>query len=67
VLVVPRIRYSKATEQRLMRSIRDRLGEEIEVEITTVNEITREPNGKFRAVKSSARMVNLSLLQQRGD
>jgi len=53
VLVVPRIRYSKASERRLMRSIRERLGEEIEVEITTVNEITREPNGKFRAVKSS--------------
>jgi phenylacetate-CoA ligase len=53
VLVVPRIRYSKAAEQRLMQSIRDRLGEEIEVKIEIVNEIVREPNGKFRAVKSS--------------
>jgi phenylacetate-CoA ligase len=53
VLVVPRIRYNKAAERRLMRSIRDRLGEDIEIEIATVNEITREPNGKFRAVKSS--------------
>jgi phenylacetate-CoA ligase len=53
VLVIPHLRYGKAAERRLMRSIRDRLGEEIEVEIETVNEITREPNGKFRAVKSS--------------
>jgi len=52
VLVVPRLRYNKAAERRLMRSIRERLGDEIEVEIETVNEITREPNGKFRAVKS---------------
>ncbi len=53
VLIVPRIHYNKASERRLMRNIRDRLGEEIEVEIEIVNEITREPNGKFRAVKSS--------------
>jgi phenylacetate-CoA ligase len=53
VLVVPRLRYGKAAERRLLRSIRDRLGEDIEIEISVVNEITREPNGKFRAVKSS--------------
>jgi phenylacetate-CoA ligase len=53
VLVVPRIRYNKAAEHRLIRSIRDRLGEEIEIEIAVVKEIAREPNGKFRAVKSS--------------
>ena len=53
VLVVPRLRYNKAAERRLMRRIRDRLGEDIEVEIAIVSEITREPNGKFRAVKSS--------------
>ena len=53
VLIVPRIHYGKAAERQLMRNIRDRLGEEIEVEIEIVNEITREPNGKFRAVKSS--------------
>ncbi len=53
VLVVPRLRYNRAAERRLMRSIRERLGDEIEVAIETVAEITREPNGKFRAVKSS--------------
>ena len=53
VLVVPRLGYNKASERRLMQRIRDRLGEAIEVEIAIVNEITREPNGKFRAVKSS--------------
>jgi phenylacetate-CoA ligase len=53
VLIVPRIHYGKAAERQLMRNIRDRLGEEIEVEIEIVNEIIREPNGKFRAVKSS--------------
>jgi phenylacetate-CoA ligase len=60
VLVVPRIRYSKAAEQRLMRQIRERLGEEIEVEIAIVKEIAREPNGKFRAVKSSVGKIRLA-------
>jgi phenylacetate-CoA ligase len=60
VLVVPRIRYNKAAEQRLMRKIRERLGEEIEVEIAIVNEIAREPNGKFRAVKSSVGKLRLA-------
>ena len=49
VLVVPRIRYNKAAEQRLMRSIRDRLGEEIEVEIAIVKEIN---TGAKRQVQS---------------
>ena len=53
VLVVPRLQYDKDAEQRLMRKIRDRLGEEIGVEIALVDEIAREPNGKFRAVKST--------------
>jgi len=53
VLIVPRIHYGKASRRQLMRSIRDRLGDEIEIEIEIVNDITREPNGKFRAVKSS--------------
>jgi hypothetical protein len=32
--------------------LRSRLGEEIAIDIRVVNSIPREPNGKFRAVKS---------------
>jgi phenylacetate-CoA ligase len=53
VLIVPRPRYSRASEFDLIREIRSRLGDEIRIELCLVNEIPREPNGKFRAVKSS--------------
>jgi hypothetical protein len=36
-----------------MREIRSRLGDAIRVEITYVDAIPREQNGKFRAVKSA--------------
>ncbi|MBT37546.1 MAG: hypothetical protein QF890_11760 [Myxococcota bacterium] len=53
VLIVPRSDYSDASGRRIVRQIRSRLGEEIEVHIELVSSIPREPNGKFRAVKSS--------------
>jgi hypothetical protein len=36
-----------------MKEIRSRLGDEIDVRIELVGQIAREPNGKFRAVKSA--------------
>jgi len=52
VLIVPRAVYNEASERKVLREIRSRLGEEIDVKVRIVSEIAREPNGKFRAVKS---------------
>jgi phenylacetate-CoA ligase len=52
VLVIPRTRYDDVSERKLMKEIRSRLGDEIDVAIRRVESIPREPNGKFRAVKS---------------
>jgi phenylacetate-CoA ligase len=52
VLLVPRPGWSKASERRLLKEFRSRLGEVIEIRLETVSAIPREPNGKFRAVKS---------------
>lgn len=52
VRVVPRARWSEAHARSLLKEIRARLGEEIGVELRLVDAIDREPNGKFRAVKS---------------
>ncbi len=52
VRVVPRKSWSEASARSLNREIRSRLGEEIRVELRLVESIPREPNGKFRAVKS---------------
>lgn len=53
VHIVPRISFDRSSEQQLMREIRRRLGDEIQVEVVPMKEIPRERNGKFRAVKSS--------------
>jgi phenylacetate-CoA ligase len=53
VRVVPRPEWDAGSERELMKEIRSRLGEEIRVELRRVDAIAREPNGKFRAVKSS--------------
>jgi len=52
VLIVPRKSYDEGSEQKLLGEFRSRLGEEIEIRFRHVSEIPREPNGKFRAVKS---------------
>jgi len=53
VRVVPRPGYTEASERAIVREIRHRLGSEIEIDIKQVSDISREPNGKFRAVKST--------------
>ena len=52
VLIVPRDDYNDASERSVIREIRSRLGGEIRIHIRLVGAIAREPNGKFRAVKS---------------
>ncbi len=52
VRVVPRASWSEASARSLNKEIRSRLGEELSVELRLVESIAREPNGKFRAVKS---------------
>jgi phenylacetate-CoA ligase len=52
VRVVPRASWGPASRRSLLRDIRARLGDDIQVELNLVRTIPREPNGKFRAVKS---------------
>ena len=52
VLIVPRGGFAASAEADLLREIRMRLGDEIRVDLKRVEQIPREPNGKFRAVKS---------------
>jgi phenylacetate-CoA ligase len=58
VLIVPRESWGPAAEKSLLQQIRARLGPEIEVAIRLVDAIAREPNGKFRAVKSRVGMLS---------
>jgi phenylacetate-CoA ligase len=53
VRVVPRLSFDARAEQALRKEIRSRLGNEIQIELRRVEEIPREANGKFRAVKSA--------------
>ena len=53
VFIIPRENYTDLSARRLLREIRSRLGDQIEIRIRSVTSIPREPNGKFRAVKSS--------------
>ncbi|MFP6656425.1 MAG: hypothetical protein VCB25_12435, partial [Myxococcota bacterium] len=53
VLIVPRPSFDLQSEKNLLKEIRSRLGDEIRVDFRSVDEIPREANGKFRAVKSS--------------
>ena len=57
VLVVPRPSYDESSEQRILKELRARLAEEITIEFRQVSAIAREPNGKFRAVKSRVGQV----------
>jgi phenylacetate-CoA ligase len=52
VLIVPRPEYTEASERAVIKQIRSRLGYEIDIRVELVGAIPREPNGKFRAVKS---------------
>lgn len=53
VQIVTRASFDARAEQGLLKEIRSRLGDEIRIDIRCVDEIPRESNGKFRAVKSS--------------
>jgi phenylacetate-CoA ligase len=53
VFVVPAPEFNDQSIRLLTRSLRDRLGENMDVRVDIVDGIAREPNGKFRAVKSS--------------
>ena len=52
VLIVTSDRFSDKHRKNLERDVHARLGERIRVDIELVPAIPREPNGKFRAVKS---------------
>jgi len=52
VLLVRRPSYDEASEEKLLAEFRSRLGEAIRIDLRYVDAIPREPNGKFRAVKS---------------
>jgi phenylacetate-CoA ligase len=52
VLVVRREGFDETSSRRLLKEFRSRLGDEIGIELRYVPSIPREPNGKFRAVKS---------------
>jgi len=52
IILVPAERYDERSERNLLREVRVRLGDEIHVDLRTVQAIPRERNGKFRAVKS---------------
>ena len=52
VRVVPRAEWGSGSERELLKEIRSRLGDEIRIDLQLVDAIAREPNGKFRAVKS---------------
>src|SRR5690606_6235502 len=53
VRIVPRSSIDARARQSLEKEIRMRLGEEIRIDLRLVDAIPREPNGKFRAVKST--------------
>lgn len=53
VLVVAGALFNERDEHNLVRAVHERLGTKMRVDIRLVDHIPREPNGKFRAVKSS--------------
>jgi phenylacetate-CoA ligase len=58
ILVVGGTRFDERSEQSLVRAVRERLGTRMHVDIQLVDAIPREPNGKFRAVKSSIARID---------
>jgi phenylacetate-CoA ligase len=58
VLLVCRDSYDESSERNLLKEFRSRLGDEIDIRLHRVDSIPREPNGKFRAVKSKVGRLN---------
>ena len=52
VLVVASDSYNTRSEAQLLRELRSRVGDELSIVIDKTESIPREPNGKFRAVRS---------------
>jgi hypothetical protein len=53
VKVVPSSSYNAGSEASLRRGLRRLVGRSMQIDIELVDQVEREPNGKFRAVKSS--------------
>jgi phenylacetate-CoA ligase len=53
VKVVPASSYNDGSEASLQRGLRRLVGRSMQIDIELVDQVEREPNGKFRAVKSS--------------
>jgi phenylacetate-CoA ligase len=53
VKVVPSSGYNDGTEVSLRRGLRGLVGRSMQIDIELVDQIDREPNGKFRAVRST--------------
>ncbi|MCC6145799.1 MAG: phenylacetate--CoA ligase family protein [Candidatus Hydrogenedentes bacterium] len=50
VMVVPAENYDDKTSMAIMKSVRDRCGEQLHIDIETVPSILRSPNGKLRTL-----------------
>lgn len=61
VRIVPRASFDARAEAGLLKEIRSRVGDQIRIEIVRLQEIPREANGKFRAVKSAVGRAQGSL------
>ncbi len=59
ILLVPRDGYTKTSTALVLEEARTRLGNEIGIRIQIVDQIPREPNGKFRAVKSKVGTISV--------
>ena len=53
VRIVPRPSFDARAEEDLRKEIRSRVGDQLRIELVRLQEIPREANGKFRAVKSA--------------
>ena len=53
VKVVPATSFGDGSRRRLISDLRGRVGPGMKISVEEVDRIPREPNGKFRAVKSS--------------
>ena len=50
---MPRPSFDARAEEALLKEIRSRVGDRLRIELVRCQEIPREANGKFRAVKSA--------------
>lgn len=47
--------YNQKVEEKFMHNWRERVGNQMKIEISYVNEIPTEPSGKFRIVKNNVK------------